>query len=198
MKFHRSFAFMLCAFMLGCAGLLPPSKLEEKPKSAGYGVVAQTYHSDSMHSYTMIELCRWDEKGRRSSLWPALNDFVPLSNRVVAFEGHLVDGPSDKYPGRLGPIRLFGAEDAGPVVDLSDPLISLWSKSSGTNFASAKQNGSFGTMKRRSDGLSIEIFLWPHGGGTVELTTDEFLKLIRDGKAKGTPMRDAGTKAPLP
>ena len=85
-------ALIFCTGLVGCA-LLPPSKDVEKPKGEGYGYVARTYHRDMMHTYNEIELDYWDKNGKRTLIWPTLNEYISIGTNAVLFKGYLVDGP---------------------------------------------------------------------------------------------------------
>jgi hypothetical protein len=198
---HRALvtaALIFCAGLAGCA-LLPPSKDVERPKGEGYGVVARTYHRDMMHTYSDVEVDYWDKKGKRTLIWPTLADqLVQIGTDGAVFHGHLINGPSHPYAGQRGPIRFFAVRQKGPVVDITDDVVHLWAKASGTNFSEVIRSGRqrIGNVERQGDVFSIHVGILGDGGGTVEITQDQLLNMIREAKEKGKPMKDPGTGTP--
>jgi hypothetical protein len=192
-------AFLLCMGAAGCASLLPPSKYVEKPKGEGYGIVARTYHRDMLHTYNDVEVDYWDKEGKRTLIWPTLADrLVQIGTDGAMFHGHLINGPSHPYAGQRGPIRFFAVRQKGPVVDITDDIVYLWTKASGTNFSEAIRNGRqrIGNVEQRGEFFRIHIGIMGDGGGTLEITKDQLFDLIREAKEKGKPMKDPGTGTP--
>jgi hypothetical protein len=190
-------ALIFCAGLAGCA-LLPPSKQVDKPQGQGYGTIGFTYHRDTLHTYGHVEFYYWDEKGKRTLVWPTLSMFVPIGTDRALFKGYLINGPSDPFAGQRGPIRLFAVQGAGPVMDITDDVMHLWPKSNGTNFLEIIHNGwqQIWNVEQKENNFVVKVSTAGDGVGTVELTRDQLLNLIQQVKEKGEPMKDSGTGTP--
>ena len=52
---------------------------------------------------------------------------------------------------------------------------------------------SIGDLGKTANGLTVKVWVQDIGTGTIELTQDQLLNMIREGKAKGKQMKDPGT-----
>lgn len=192
------FAGLSIILTVGCASLLPPSRKVSKPSGERYGVVDLTYHRDWLHTDGHSELHYWDKNGKETLVWPVLaGGVISIGTNGAVFKGYLIDGPSDRFPGMRGPIRLFGVNGVGPVIDVTDQIVFLWAKSSGTNISEAIRRSSIGRVERTNDLFVVEVFLSSGPGGRVELNESQLLDIIRETKEKGMQMKDPGSGTPF-
>jgi hypothetical protein len=180
---------------VGCAS---SRETVSKPSGAGYGTVEVTNNRDLAHTYRRTELRYWNTSGKDTLIWSYLsNQIVYIGNDEAIFHGWLTTGSSDPDgPGRRKSERLFAVQGNGPAVDITDDIILLWAKASGTNAVDALRKAYVASLSKRTNTIEIEVAVMFGGWGTVELSQDQLNKIILQAKQTGKEMEDPGFGTP--
>jgi hypothetical protein len=191
------FSCFVTALFGGLAGCAFSGESVFKPHEQGYDVVTISHNRDLMHTYRRSEVYYWDEHGKKTLIWRYLSDQFLYTNDLALFHGYLTTGPDD--PGgatRRGVERLFLVHESGPAVDITEDVVLLWAHRTGTNLLLALKKGYIASLKKGDEAFEVRVGFRFGAVGTVELSRDELLKMIREAKEKGKPMKDPGFGTP--
>jgi len=143
--------------------------------------------------------------GKLTRIWPSLYGMKEVIHGGLAvFVGDQVsveDGAVNNHP------SLFAVTAPALPVDITGEVLSLWAKSSGKDFSTAKQRFTVATPEEASDGLLLHLEFassdylvvdknWPDKAD-LKIAWDQVTNIMETVKSKGGVKRDNGWHTPF-
>ena len=159
----------------------------DRPQGEGFGVVTHESTTDFIHWGSRRELCYWDKGGKRTRIWHSCTGFCQEGD-VALFRGLIYQSPRAS-----GTSRLFAVHGLGPPAIIQDDVFALWLKQSRTNLSEAGSAAHLSGFGKAGTNFSVRVASgWLKGDrrGTVELTREQVLIMIRNVEESGKQLRD--------
>ena len=181
LAFHLSLA-MLCVGLAGCA-----SHGTVAPLSNGYEEVAKP-------ARTSLQYRAPD--GKTTPIWTSLSGVSEVIKGDVALfvgdKAYVSPDPDD--PRGVKP-RLFAVQAPALPLDITDEVLSQWSKKSGKDFAKALDRFSMVSPEEKNGQLELQLEFWTQERDwpdktTLQLDWNQVSDIMRAVKEKGTVHKD--------
>jgi hypothetical protein len=189
--------FSLAALCVGLTGCASPQHSVVTPVGGGYEEVAHPTRASMSQPETMrISFLHRAPDGKTTLIWPSLYGVGEVINGDVAiFVGDKAYVSSDPNDPRGMKPRLFAVRSPALPLDITDEILSRWSKASGKDLTKAGQFFSLVTPGEINGqlGLQLEFYTdetdWPDKS-TVLLGWDQVFAIMREVREKGAPHKD--------
>ena len=191
--FHLSLA-MLC---VGLAGCVSPHHPVVTPVGNGYEEVAHPTRASMSQPETMrISFLYRAPDGKITLIWPSLYGVGEvIKGDVAIFVGDKAYVSADPNDLRGIKPRLFAVRSPALPLDITDEILSRWSKATGKDFTKAGQFFSLATPEEMNGQLNVELEFytdevdWPDKSAIL-LDWNQVAEIMREVKEKGTLHKD--------
>jgi hypothetical protein len=173
---------MLCVGLAGCA-----SQGTVAPLSNGYEEVA--HPKQVSFQYRAPD-------GKTTPIWPSLSGVSEvIKGDVALFVGDKAYVSPDPNDPRGTKPRLFAVRSPALPLDITDEVLSQWSKKSGKDFAKAWDRFSMVSPEEKNGQLELQLEFWTQERDwpdktTLQLDWNQVSDIMREVKEKGVVQKD--------
>jgi hypothetical protein len=190
------FRVIVFGFCIGLVGCIPHWEVDKPAGGKGYGI--KSFWMKSWESSGVrCSLYYWDYQKREHFIWqPLFSSWILDNTNNVAMFGCLLNVQVSASKIETWN-QVFAVEGAGPPVNITDDIIVLYTKASGTNIFNTIDEYAVGSLRHTSNTFQITISnIRKNSDHVVELRREAILNLIHEGKEKGLLLKDAKTGLP--
>jgi hypothetical protein len=194
MKLIKNLAFHLSLAMLGVGLAGCVSHGTVAPLSNGYEEVAHTKRVSFQYRAP---------DGKITPIWTALSGVSEvIKGDVAIFVGDKAYVSPDPDDPRGTKPRLFAVRSPALPLDLTDEVLSQWSKKSGKDFTKALDSFSMVSPEEKNGQLELHLEFWTQERDwpdktTVQLDWNQVFDIMREVKEKGTMHTDLRWHTPF-
>ena len=188
------FRFSPALLGIGLAGCSTPPVVQ--PLSNGYVEVTHRHRSMISSTDLRVSFEYREPDGKTILIWPSLSGVSEvIKDDVAVFVGDKAYVSSDPDDPRGMRPRLFAVRAPGLPLDITDEVLSGWSKASGKDFAKAVQLFNLATPVDKNNQLELQLEFWADeknwpDNATLQLDWNQVSDIMRAVKEKGTVRKD--------
>ena len=188
---------ILCA---GLAGCMTPNPVV--PVGGGYEEKGHPDRSSPAPADTRVSFQYRAPDGKITIIWPSLYGVGEvIKGDVAIFVGDKAYVTPDSNDPRGTRPRLFAVRSPALPLDITDEVLSRWSKATGKDFAKALDRFSMATPAEKNGQLELQLEFWTEEKDwpdktTLQLNWNQVSDIMRDVKEKGALHQDPRWNTP--